>query len=62
MRIRWKRTAPWIPEDLQDLIFEKADPMPCIRRLADLYGPIEYTSPRGEPAIIEPTGATRLIT
>lgn len=60
MRIRLKRRAPWIPEDLQVLIFERIDPMPWLRKLANLCGPIEYTSPRGEPAIVEPTGATRV--
>jgi hypothetical protein len=61
MRIWLRRPAPWIPEDLQILIFDRADPTPWLCKLADLYGPVEYTSPRGEPAIVEPTGVTQLI-
>ena len=57
MRIRLKKPAPWIPADLQVLMFETIDPTPCLRKLADLYGPIEYTSPRGQSTIVEPTGA-----
>jgi len=61
IRIRLKRPAPWVPEDLQVQIFERIDPTPYLRRLAELYGPIEYTSPRGEFTIVEPTATTRVI-
>jgi hypothetical protein len=60
MRIRLKKPAPWLPEDLQVLLFEGIDPTPWLRKLADLCGPIEYTTPRGESAIVEPTNATQV--
>jgi hypothetical protein len=57
MRIRWKRPAPWTPEDLQVQVPEGIDLVPWLRELADLYGPIEYTGTRGETTIVEPTAA-----
>lgn len=53
-RVKARRAAPWIPEDLLLEVNDGVDLTPLMVDLANLFGPIEYAAPQGAPVIVDP--------